>query len=378
MLKPVVETNYPYRADVVGSLLRPQAIFQARADKDAGRITAQQLYDIEAGEVKGAVELQKSVGLKICTDGDYHRRHWFVDFVERIDGVVFAGGMPSRFHNEDGELEYAPPRIEIRGKLGRSKSLSVDDYKSLKPMADAAGIAAKQCIPAPTLLHFRGGRAAVDLKAYPEMDAFFADLARVYREEIAALYASGCRYVQIDETNLPFMCDPSLQGHLASIGETRDGLVAKYVKLINDCVKEAPADMALTMHMCRGNHESSWVAEGGYDPIAEAVFAGMNLAGFFLEFDSPRAGGFAPLRFLTQGKIAVLGIVTTKKAAMESKDDVKRKIDEAAKVLPLGQLALSPQCGFASTIKGNRLTVDDERRKLSLVVETAKEVWGTV
>jgi 5-methyltetrahydropteroyltriglutamate--homocysteine methyltransferase len=378
MLKPIVETKYPYRADVVGSLLRPQTIFQARTDKEQGKITAQQLYDIEAKEIAGAVELQKSVGLKICTDGDYHRRHWFVDFVERIDGVAFAGGMPSRFHNEDGEVEYAPPRIEIRGKLGRSTSLSVDDFKSLKPVADAAGIAAKQCIPAPTLLHFRGGRAAVDTKAYPDMEGFFADLARVYREEIAALYASGCRYVQIDETNLPFMCDPNLQGHLASIGETRDGLTAKYIKLINDCVKDAPADMAITMHMCRGNHESSWVAEGGYDPIAEAVFGGMNLAGFFLEFDSPRAGGFAPLRFLTKGKIAVLGIVTTKKAAMETKDSVKRRIDEAAKVLPLEQLALSPQCGFASTIKGNRLTVEDEKKKLSLVVETAKEVWGTV
>ena len=378
MLKPVIETKYPYRADVVGSLLRPQTIFQARADKEQGKISAQQLYDIEVKEVAGAVELQRSVGLKVCTDGDFHRRHWFVDFVEKIDGVVFSGGMPSRFHNEEGELEYAPPRIEINGKLGRSKSLSVDDFKSLKPAADAAGIAAKQCIPAPTLLHFRGGRAAVDLKAYPEMDAFFADLARVYREEIAALYASGCRYVQIDETNLPFMCDPNLQDHMKSIGETRDGLVAKYIRLINDCVRDVPADMAVTMHMCRGNHESSWVAEGGYDPIAEAVFGGMNLAGFFLEYDSPRAGTFAPLRYLTKGKIAVLGVVTTKKAALESKDDIKRRIDEAAKVLPLEQLALSPQCGFASTIKGNSLTSDDQKKKLSLVVETAREIWGTV
>ena len=378
MLKSVVETKYPYRADVVGSLLRPQAIFQARADKDAGKITASELYDIEAGEVKGAVELQKSVGLKVCTDGDFHRRHWFVDFVEKIDGVSFAGGLPARFHNEDGDVEYTPPRIEIGSKLGRSKNLSSSDFISLKPIADAAGIAAKQCIPSPTLLHFRGGRAAVDAKTYPGMDMFFADLARVYRDEIAALYAAGCRYVQIDETNLPFMCDPSLQGHLAGIGETREGLTAKYIQLINDCVRGAPADMAITMHMCRGNHESSWVAEGGYDPIAEAVFGGMNLAGFFLEYDSPRAGGFAPLRYLTKGKVAVLGLVTTKKAAMESKEDIKRRIDEAAKVLPLEQLALSPQCGFASTIKGNRLTVDDEKRKLSLVVETAKEVWGAV
>ena len=378
MLKPTVETHYPYRADVVGSLLRPQTILQARIDREQGKISPQELRTIEAKEITGAVELQRSVGLKVCTDGDFHRRHWFIDFVERIDGVAFAGGLPARFHNEDGDIEFSPPRIEVRSKLKRSRALSSDDFIALKPAADAAGIAAKQCIPSPTLLHFRGGRAAVDSKAYPDMEGFFSDLARVYREEIAALYAAGCRYVQIDETNLPFMCDPNLQGHLKNIGETRDALIAKYVALINDCVRDAPADMAITMHMCRGNHESSWVADGGYDPIAEAAFGGLNLRGFFLEYDSPRAGTFAPLRFLTKGKIAVLGLVTSKRAALESKEDIKRRIDEAAKVIPLAQLALSPQCGFASTIKGNRLTMDDQRKKLELVVGTSKDVWGTV
>jgi 5-methyltetrahydropteroyltriglutamate--homocysteine methyltransferase len=377
MLKPVVETKYPYRADVVGSLLRPQTILQARVDREQGKITAEQLHAIEGKELASAVELQRSVGLKVCTDGDFHRRHWFIDFVERIDGVAFAGGLPARSHNEQGDIEFSPPRIEVRSKLNRSRSLAAHDFAALKPVADAAGITAKQCIPSPTLLHFRGGRAAVDQKSYPDMEGFFADLARVYREEIAALYAAGCRYVQIDETNLPFMCDPNLQGHLKNIGETRDALVSKYITLINDCVRDVPADMAVTMHMCRGNHESSWVADGGYDPIAEAAFGGLNLRGFFLEYDSPRAGTFAPLRYLNAGKVAVLGLVTSKRAEIENKDDIKRRIDEAAKVVPLAQLALSPQCGFASTIKGNRLTVDDEKRKLALVVETAKEVWGT-
>ena len=377
MLKPVVETKYPYRADVVGSLLRPQTILQARVDREQGKITAEQLHAIEGKELASAVELQRSVGLKVCTDGDFHRRHWFIDFVERIDGVAFAGGLPARFHNEQDDIEFSPPRIEVRSKLNRSRTLASHDFAALKPVADAAGITAKQCIPSPTLLHFRGGRAAVDQKAYPDMEGFFVDLARIYREEIAALYAAGCRYVQIDETNLPFMCDPNLQGHLKNIGETRDALVSKYITLINDCVRDVPADMAVTMHMCRGNHESSWVADGGYDPIAEAAFGGLNLRGFFLEYDSPRAGTFAPLRYLNAGKVAVLGLVTSKRAEIENKDDIKRRIDEAAKVVPLAQLALSPQCGFASTIKGNRLTVDDEKRKLALVVETAKEVWGT-
>jgi 5-methyltetrahydropteroyltriglutamate--homocysteine methyltransferase len=368
---------FPFRADVVGSLLRPESILKARVAFEEKKISAGELRDIEANEIADAVSLQQSVGLKVCTDGDFHRRHWFIDFVERIDAVGFAGGLPARFHNEAGDIEFSPPRIEVRGKLGRSRSLSSDDFAALKPLAEKAGLTAKQCVPSPTLLHFRGGRAAVDQKAYPDLDGFFTDLARVYREEIAALYAAGCRYVQIDETNLPFMCDPNLQGHLKNIGETRDGLVSKYVKLINDCVKDAPADMALTMHMCRGNQESSWVADGGYDPVAEAAFGGLNLHGFFLEYDSPRAGTFAPLRFLTGKKVAVLGLVTSKRAALEKQDDLKRRIDEAAKVVPLAQLALSPQCGFASTIKGNKLTVEDEKKKLSLVVETAKDVWGT-
>jgi 5-methyltetrahydropteroyltriglutamate--homocysteine methyltransferase len=227
------------------------------------------------------------------------------------------------------------------------------------------------------LAHFRGGRAAVDAAAYPRMDEFFADLARVYREELDALYKAGCRYVQIDETNLPFLCDPKLRDHAKSIGEDPDKLPALYVKLLNDIVRGRPADLTVCMHMCRGNHMSAWVAEGGYDPIAETVFGELDIDGFFLEYDSPRAGNFAPLRYLTGKKVAVLGLVTSKRPELESKDELKRRIDEAARVLPLDRLALSPQCGFASTMEGNRVTVDDEKKKLRLVVETAAEVWGS-
>ena len=261
--------------------------------------------------------------------------------------------------------------------MRRTRPLSVADFADLKPIADRHGLVAKQPIPSPTLAHFRGGRAAVDAKAYPEMDEYFTDLARVYREELTALYEAGCHYVQIDETNLPFLCDPKLRDHAKSIGEDPDKLPHRYVRLLNDIVRDRPKDMVVCMHMCRGNHMSAWVADGGYDPIAEAVFGDLDIDGFFLEYDSPRAGNFAPLRYLTGSKVAVLGLVTSKKPELESKDLLKRRIDEASRIVPLERLALSPQCGFASTMEGNRVTVDDEKRKLRLVVETAQEVWGT-
>jgi 5-methyltetrahydropteroyltriglutamate--homocysteine methyltransferase len=261
--------------------------------------------------------------------------------------------------------------------MKRSRGLAVDDFKDLKPMAERAGLVPKQPIPSPTLVHMRGGRAAIDKAIYPSIDAFIADLVQVYREEIKALYDAGCRYLQIDETNLPFLCDAKLRDTVRNIGEDPEKLPGLYVRMLNDVVKGKPADLTICMHMCRGNHESAWVAEGGYDPVAEQVFGGLDLDGFFLEYDSPRAGSFAPLRYLSGKKVAVLGLVTTKKAEMETKDELKRRIEEASRFVPLDRLALSPQCGFASTIGGNKLTVDDEKRKLALVVEVAREVWGT-
>jgi 5-methyltetrahydropteroyltriglutamate--homocysteine methyltransferase len=367
----------PFKAEVVGSLLRPPEFQQARARFAKGEIDAKALRHIESEHLAEAVALQKEVGLKVCTDGEFHRRHWAMDFLERIEGLHYEGAIPVKFHTTEGDIDFAPPRLLVHGKVRRTKPLSVEDFIELRPLAADAGLTPKQPIPSPTLVHFRGGRAAIDKLAYPEMDGFFADLAKAYRDEIDALYAAGCRYVQIDETNLPFLCDPKLRDHVRSIGEDPDQLPARYVALINDIVRGRPKDLTVGMHMCRGNHMSAWVAEGGYDPVAETVFGEMEIDAFFLEYDSPRAGSFAPLRFLSGNKVAVLGLVTSKQPELETKDELKRRIEEAASIVPLERLALSPQCGFASTMEGNRLTVENEKAKLRLVVETAQEVWGT-
>ena len=367
----------PFKADVVGSMLRPESIFAAREQREKGEIDAAALRKVESAAIEEAVALQKAAGLKVCTDGEFHRRHWFLDFLEKIDGVEVKGGLAVKFHNEGGDIEFSPPRFEVHGKMRRSRSLSVDDFAELKGIAEKNGLMPKQPIPSPTLIHMRGGRAAIDSAVYPDMDAFVADLVAVYRAEIKALYDAGCRYLQIDETNMPFLCDPKLRATVKNIGEDPDKLPSFYVSMVNDVLKGRPADMTVVMHLCRGNHESAWVAEGGYDPVAEVLFGELAIDGFFLEYDSPRAGSFAPLRYLSKNKTAVLGLVTTKKAEIETKDELKRRIEEAARVVPLDRLALSPQCGFASTIRGNALTVDDEKKKLALVVETAREVWGT-
>ena len=366
----------PFKADVVGSLLRPREIIEARAAHGAGHITREELWKIESSCVARAVALQKAAGLQVCTDGEYHRRHWFMDFVERIEGVAFEGGLKTTFQTEGGPIEFAPPRVVTKGKLKRVRPLALREFEDVAPLAREAGLTPKQVMPSPTLLHFRSGRAGVDSKAYPDIAEYFADLARVYREEIAALYEAGCRYVQIDETNFPFLCDPKLHDHVRSIGEDPLTIQHTYAKLLNDVTRDRPADMRICMHMCRGNHESAWVASGGYEPVAAVAFGQIDVDGFFLEYDTDRAGGFEPLRHLSGSKVAVLGLVTSKKPQLESKDVLKRRIDEASKFVPLERLALSPQCGFASTIGGNRLTEDDEKRKLELVVEVAREVWG--
>jgi 5-methyltetrahydropteroyltriglutamate--homocysteine methyltransferase len=368
----------PFKADIVGSLLRPQAIKDARARRERGELSSAALRQIETRCVEEAVAMQQAVGLAVCSDGEFHRRHWFLDFLERIDGVEVHGGLPMKFHNEQGEIEFAPPRFEVHGKIGRSRPLAVDDFKALKPIADRHGLMPKQPMPSPMCVHFRGGRAAIDTTIYPDIEQFFSDLTDVYRAELRALYEAGCRYVQIDDTNLPFLCDPALRDHVRTIGEDPDALPELYVRMMNDALRGKPDDLTVCVHMCRGNHAGSWVAAGGYNPIAEIVFGTMQVDGFFLEYDSARAGGFEPLRFVNGDKVAVLGLVTTKKPQLETKDALKRRIDEAAKYVPLQRLALSPQCGFASTIVGNPLTADDQTRKLALVVETAREVWGTV
>jgi methionine synthase II (cobalamin-independent) len=367
----------PFKADTVGSLLRPRRLLDARAQNQAGQLPEQALKEIEDAEIRRAVNLHQSVGLKVCTDGDFRRRHWFMDFIERIDGIRFGEPLPVRFKSADGSVEFSPPRMELHARLKRTQSLTKDDFALLKPVADAVDLVPKQCIPSPTLLHFRSTRSRMHSAIYPDVELLYEDIAQVYREEIAALYAAGCRYLQIDETNLPgHLSDPALRQRAIGEGEDPDALVERYARLINDSVREAPDDMTVCVHMCRGNHAGGWFAEGGYDPVAQVSFSRIDVDGFFLEYDTPRAGSFAPLQYLAKGKVAVLGLVTTKSPMLESKDLLKRRIEEATRYAPPEYLALSPQCGFASTIEGNPLSEDDQRRKLELVVETAREVWG--
>jgi 5-methyltetrahydropteroyltriglutamate--homocysteine methyltransferase len=365
----------PFRADHVGSLLRPRKLIEARDRKKAGEISADALRAVEDEAIREVVKLQEDIGLQAVTDGEFRRTWWHLDFLEQFSNVaVIPPRVKARFHTHEGDVELQPPGIRVDGKLARPKPIFVDHFKFLKGVAKATP---KLTIPSPSTMHFRGGRAAIDQKAYPELGDFYADLARVYAEEVRDLAAAGCRYLQIDEVNLAYLCDPKLREQVRNIGEDPATLPHTYGKLINDAIATRPkGEMTVTMHLCRGNFQSAWVAEGGYEPVAEILFNEIEVDGYFLEYDDARSGGFEPLRFVPKGKTVVLGLVTTKLPKLEGKDELKRRIDEAAKFLPLDQLCLSPQCGFSSTIEGNKITVDDEIRKLELIVAVAREVWG--
>jgi 5-methyltetrahydropteroyltriglutamate--homocysteine methyltransferase len=373
-LPMTARTIPPFRADQVGSLIRPPALIEARKAATEGRLPAEELRRIQEGAIRDVVHLQESIGLQAITDGEYNRSSWQRDFLLKLDNVkLVPSRMTVHFHTAEGTRDHAPPSLAVTGKLGRPHGIFVDDLKFLRQVTTRTP---KVTVPSPTVLHFRGGRQAVDAAAYPDIGEFYADLAAVYRAEIADLAAAGCRYLQIDEVNLAYLCDPSLRKDVAGFGEDPDALPATYAKLLNDCMDGKPDDMVIAMHLCRGNFAGAWMAEGGYEPIADLLFNRINADAYFLEYDSPRAGGFEPLRLLPRGKTAVLGLVTTKTPRLEAKDDIKRRIDEAARFVPLEQLALSPQCGFSSGIGGETMTPDDQRRKLELVVETAREVWG--
>jgi methionine synthase II (cobalamin-independent) len=364
----------PFRADHVGSLLRPPELIAAWKRFQAKEIGAEELQRIEHDAVRQVVKLQEDLGLQLATDGEYQRSSWHRDFLQQIGNVrMVENRLKLRFHTHEGDTEMAPPGFRIEGKLFRPKPIFVEHFKFLKSVCR---VTPKITIPSPSNLHFRGGRQMVDEKAYPEMSEFFADLGKVYREEIADLVTAGCRYLQLDEVNFAYLCDPSLREQVRAIGEDPATLPQTYAKLLNSVIAGKPADMVVAMHLCRGNSRSAWIAEGGYEPVAEVLFNAVNVDGYFLEYDSPRAGDFAPLRFVPKGKTIVLGLVTTKTPQLESKDALKRKIEEAAKYVPLDQLALSPQCGFASVLEGNKLTVADEIAKLKRIVEVANEVWG--
>jgi len=372
----VPRTKPPFRAEHVGSLLRPASLLAARDKRKRNEISANELRQAEDAAIREAVKLEEGLGLQVVTDGEFRREMWHTDFLAGfINVAVVPGKLKVRFKSFEGETEIAPPGTVINGKLGWPKGgIFVDHFKFLKSVAHATP---KITIPSPTTMHFRGGRAAVDKAAYPDMDGFYADLARVYSEEVAAFADADCRYLQVDEVNFAFLCDPRLREEVrVNLGEDPAALPAIYARLINAAIATRPKDMVVGLHLCRGNAMSSWLAEGGYEPVAEVLFNAVDVDAYFLEFDTPRAGGFEPLRFVPKNKVVVLGLVTTKVAKMESKDELKRRIDEAARYCPLEQLALSPQCGFASGAPGNKITLDDEIAKLRLVVETAREVWG--
>jgi 5-methyltetrahydropteroyltriglutamate--homocysteine methyltransferase len=375
----MAEKNPPFRADHVGSLLRPPELLRARDEQQRGTLSTESLRAIEDRSIRDVAKLQEEIGLQGITDGEYRRTIWHADFLRQIEGVSVKEGaadgdvVARKFRSGDQEIERSPTRFYTTGPLKRSRGFETENFQYLASITDRTP---KLCIPSPTILHMRGGRAAIDKQAYPDMDSFYADLARVYREEIRALAELGCTYLQLDDPNMAYLCDEKMRQGVRQIGEDPDQLPRTYAKLINESIKDRPANMTVCMHICRGNFRSAWAAEGGYDPVAEILFNEFKLDGFFLEYDSPRAGSFAPLRFVPKGMKIILGLVTTKNGEMESADDLKRRIDQASRYVPLEQLALSPQCGFSSTVLGNNITVDAEIAKLSLVVRVAHEVWG--
>ena len=367
----------PFRADHVGSLLRPAELLKARADHQAGRLSGAELRAAEDKAIREGVKLQRDLGLKGVTDGEMRRGSWHMDFLYQIGGVIHGDQrLHIEFKNEAGTVEFSPTAHRVSGKLSLDKTIFGEDFSFLKS-AIGDGATPKLTIPSPSMLHYRGGRAAIDQAAYPDMAPFWHDLAAVYAAQIAGLHALGCTYLQLDDTSLAYLNDPAQRAYVDSIGGDGEHQHLVNIRLINEALANRPAGMTVCTHMCRGNFRSSWMASGGYDHVAEALFGELKVDGFFLEYDDERSGGFAPLRFVPRGATKiVLGLVTSKRAMLEGKDALKRRIDEAARYVPLEQLCLSPQCGFSSTVDGNVLTVDEEAAKLRLVVETAREVWG--
>ena len=360
----------PFRADHVGSLLRPASLRDARAQAQRGELGASALRDIQQAAILEVVAKQESIGLQAITDGEFSRDWWHVDFLAGFDGVeTYYGPASSGF----GGVTEQPALLKVTGKIRRTKPIFVEHFKFLKSVTKRTP---KMTIPAPAMLHHRAGRAAVSMDAYPDIDEMWADVSRGYAEEIADLSAAGCSYLQIDDTSHAMLCDPKFRDGIRKRGDDPDQLVYTYGNAINRALAKRPAGLSVTMHTCRGNFMSAWVASGGYEPVAEAIFGGIDVDAFFLEFDSDRAGGFEPLRFVPKNKKIVLGLVTTKTPELESKDALKRRIDEAAKYVPIENLCLSPQCGFSSTHHGNKITPEVQWKKLALVVEVAREVWG--
>jgi methionine synthase II (cobalamin-independent) len=364
-----MKSKPPFRADQVGSLLRPAALAQLRARYKRGEVDKPALRAAEDDAVREVVRRQEAIGLQAVTDGELRRDWWHLDFLSRLEGVTLK-------HNEGEKFRIAgqseqPPIATVSGRIACARPIMVEDFAFL---ASATTAVPKMTIPSPSMLHLRGGRAAIDKAVYPDLDVFWSDVAGAYRQAIAYFASAGCKYLQLDDVAFAYLCDPRIQQNCRSNGDDPTTLPRRYAQTINAALAGRPRDMVVTIHTCRGNFKSAWVAEGGYDPVVEAMFS-TDVDGYFMEFDSARAGGFEPLRLLPRGKKVVLGLVTTKVGTLESKDDLRRRIEEAAQFVPLEDLCLSPQCGFSSTHHGNDLSVDDQWRKLERVVEVAREVW---
>jgi len=358
----------PYRADQVGSLLRPRELAEARARFKNGEISSGELKTLEDRCIQEAIRKQESVGLQAITDGEFRRDWWHLDFMSRLDGVTTVANPGPKF----GGTEEQPPIPSVTGKVDCSKPIMADDFDFLRKNTRQT---AKFTIPSPSMLHLRGGRSSISKTVYPDLAEFWADTAAAYRKAIRHLADAGCTYLQLDDVSFSYLCDPKIQETARKNGDDPAALPRTYADAITNALKDRPAGMTVTMHTCRGNFKSSWVASGGYETVAEAMFSS-GVDAFFMEFDSERAGGFEPLRHLPKGKKIVLGLVTTKVGELESKEELKKRIDAAARFVPLENLCLSPQCGFSSTHHGNNLTADEQWRKLERVVEVAREVWN--
>ncbi len=365
-------TAPPFRADHVGSLLRPTELHEARAKAKRGEMSAEALRALQDKHIREAVAKQESVGMQLVTDGEFRRDWWHIDFIHGFDGVELAAGDAygdAKFKNTDEQ----PPFMTVKSRIRRTKPSMLEHFKFLKSVAKRTP---KFTMPSPAMLHARGDRASLK-KTYPDLDEFWADLTQAYREEIADLYKAGCRYLQIDDTTIAMWGDPKVQEQFRKLGDDPKRDAAMYADAVNAAIRDVPDDMTVAIHTCRGNFKSTWLASGAYaDFVAERVFTGLDVDAFFLEYDTERAGGFEPLRHVPKGKTVVLGLVSSKVPELEKKDDLRRRIDAASKYIPLENLCLSPQCGFSSTHHGNKLTADDQWRKLGLVLEVSKSVWG--
>jgi 5-methyltetrahydropteroyltriglutamate--homocysteine methyltransferase len=375
---PVAASRPPFRADHVGSLLRPPELLAAREDRSAGRISPEELRTIEDTAIREVVRMQQEVGLRAATDGELRRESWHMDFIYQLGGIQQVQDATIRvaFHNERRSYEWAPPSAHIVAPVRLQHTIFGDAFSFLRGGVTTA--VPKLTIPSLSMVHYRGGRSAIDESVYPDLEQFWTDLAAAYAEEVRRVYDLGCRYLQLDDTSLAYMNDPAQRQHVAEIGGDPEHQHERYIDNINRALAGRPADLTVTTHMCRGNNQSMWAAEGDYEFVADALFNRLEVDGFFCEWDDERSGGFAPLRYVPKGKRVVLGLVTTKRGELERKDDLKRRIEDAARFVDIDQLCLSPQCGFSSTKEGNDLSQQQQWDKLALIVETAQEVWGSL